>query len=71
MSIGATFEEAIMKAVRGAEISLESLSDKKLADVTTDEIRKRLCDCNDVRLFIIYEALKRGIEVEYINSVTR
>jgi carbamoyl-phosphate synthase large subunit len=71
MAIGTTFEEAIMKAVRGAEIGHNSLSDKLCAGQSTETIRARLHDCTDERIFVVYEALKRGIGIDEIFSITR
>ena len=70
MSIGLTFEEAIMKSVRGAEISMDTLRDRKLAPLSTEEIRERLHHCDDQRLFVVYEALHRGVPVDEIHAVT-
>ena len=70
MAIGPTFEQAIMKAVRGAEISLDSLNLPKLAQKTTDELRALLHNCDDERLFAVFAALKRGISVEEIAQIT-
>ncbi len=70
MAIGSTFEQAIMKAVRGTEISLDSLNLPKLKDKPTDEIRKLLHNCDDERLFVVFEALHRGIPVDEIASIT-
>ncbi len=71
MAIGATFEEAIMKAVRGAEIGLDCLINPKLAKFSDEEIREKISLCNDERLFVVYEALRRGITKEYINEITK
>ena len=71
MSIGATFEEAIMKAVRGAEIGHDSLISSKLIGLPDDEIKRRIGECNDLRLFVIYEALRRGVTKEYIHDITK
>ncbi len=70
MSIGASFEEAIMKAVRGAEIKLDTLTNPKLAGFTDEEIDAKLYDCDDQRLFVVYEALKRGISIDRIHEIT-
>jgi carbamoyl-phosphate synthase large subunit len=59
MAIGTGFEQAIMKAVRGAEISLDSLNLPKLKELTENEVREMLRQCHDERLFVIFEALKR------------
>jgi carbamoyl-phosphate synthase large subunit len=71
MAIGVTFEEAIMKAVRGAEIGHDSLNDKICAGQDTETIRRRLHDCTDERIFVVYEALKRGITIDEIFSITK
>ncbi len=39
MSIAPTFEEAIMKSVRGAEISLDCMNMPKAMELTDDELR--------------------------------
>ena len=70
MSIASTFEEAIMKAVRGAEIKLDTLDNPKLHGLTDEEIEAKLYDCDDQRLFVVYAALKRGISIEKIHQIT-
>ena len=70
MSIGTSFEQAIMKAVRGAEIKLDTLNNPIFKDKTDDEIKDMLHVCDDNRLFVVFEALKRGITVDHIHSVT-
>ncbi|MGN0486980.1 MAG: carbamoyl-phosphate synthase large subunit [Acutalibacteraceae bacterium] len=67
MSIGQSFEEAIMKAVRGAEISLDTLNAPPISDKSLEE---RLNDTDDRRLFTIFEAIKAGMSVEEINRIT-
>ncbi len=71
MAIGTTFEQAIMKAVRGAEISKDSLSSKKYAGWTDAQVWDKLHDCDDERIFVVYEALRRGVEIEAINMITK
>ncbi|MGN0447155.1 MAG: carbamoyl-phosphate synthase large subunit [Acutalibacteraceae bacterium] len=67
MSIGQSFEEAIMKAVRGAEISLDSLNAQPLDD---RDVLERLADCDDRRIFTIFEAIKKGVSTEKIHEIT-
>lgn len=67
MSIAPSFEMAIMKAVRGAEISLDTLNNKALNGV---DIREKLKDQDDIRLFTVFKALKDGISVDEIHSIT-
>ncbi len=68
MSIGQSFEEALMKAVRGAEISLETLNCAPLSD---KNVKERLYEQNDRRIFTVFEALKSGISVDEIYSITK
>ncbi len=71
MSIGTSFEQAIMKAVRGAEIGHDSLISPKMANISDEIIKNRIHDCNDERLFVIYEALRRGVTVDEIHEITK
>ncbi len=71
MAIGTSFEQALMKAVRGAEIAHESLSSKNLKTLSDNEIRDRLSQCTDERLFVVFEAILRGVSVDDIHSVTK
>ena len=68
MAIGQRFEEALMKAVRGAEISLDTLNAPPLSD---EDLSARLTMQDDHRLFTVFEALKKGMSVEEIYALTR
>ncbi len=70
MAIGTGFEQAIMKAVRGAEIGLDSLNLPKLKKLSDAQIEKLLNVCDDERLFVIFEALKRGVSCRLVHEVT-
>ena len=70
MAIAPTFEQAIMKAVRGAEISHNTLDDKEFAQLSDASVTDRLSVCDDRRIFCVYEALKRGVSVEKIHEIT-
>ncbi len=71
MAIGASFEQAIMKAVRGAEISLDTLNHPKFANMSAGELREEIKKQTDERLFAVFAALKAGISVDEIYSVTK
>ncbi len=71
MAIGTSFEAAMMKAVRSAEIGCSTLRLSHLAELSQDDIVDRLTHCDDERIFVVTEALRRGIDAEYINSVTK
>ncbi len=68
MSIGQSFEEAIMKAVRGAEISLDSLNAEP---INNKSLKERLADCDDRRIFTVFEAIKAGMSFEEIHDITK
>ncbi|MEG0615367.1 MAG: carbamoyl-phosphate synthase large subunit, partial [Oscillospiraceae bacterium] len=70
MAIGLSFEQAMMKAVRSIELSLDTMTLKKFTKLTDKQVRERLSIVDDERAFLVYEALKRGITVEDINEVT-
>ena len=70
MSIAPTFEQAIMKAVRGAEISHDTLDDKEFEAMSNASVTDQLSVCDDRRIFCVYEALKRGVSVEQIHEIT-
>ncbi|GBU20276.1 carbamoyl-phosphate synthase large subunit [Fibrobacteres bacterium R8-0-B4] len=71
MAIADTFEEALLKAVRGAEIGLSSLNLPRLAVKSNEEIRKMLDTVTDERLFVLYEAIKRGVSVDELYQITK
>ena len=70
MAIAPTFEQAIMKAVRGAEISHNTLDDKEYEKFSDASVLHQLSVCDDRRIFCVYEALKRGISVDKIHEIT-
>ena len=67
MSIGPSFEAALMKAVRGAEIGLDTLNAPPLDG---RPLRERLAAQDDRRLFTVYEAIRAGWSTEDIFAVT-
>ena len=70
MAIAPSFEMALMKAVRGAEVGLDSLNRKRDAEDTAP-IWERLRRVDDHRLFTVFEALKAGVSVDEIFGITR
>ena len=70
MAIAPSFEMALLKAVRGAEIGMDTLNRKP--DHGDDApIRERLRRVDDHRLFTVFEALKSGVTVEEIHDITK
>ncbi len=68
MAIGPSFEMALMKAVRGAEIGQDTLN-RDARDPAP--LRERLLRIDDHRLFTVFEALKAGVSVEEIHGITK
>ena len=71
MSIANSFEGALMKAIRSLELNVRALKLDKLNDLYTDEIEDLLSQVTDERLFVVAEALRRGISPQKINSITK
>lgn len=70
MAIGRNFEQALLKAVRGAEISQDSLNMKKMEKLTVVELEQKILSQDDERIFAIYESMKRGIPSGRIHELT-
>ncbi len=71
MAIGHSFEEAIMKAARGAEIGVHSLNLPVFEKESDADIRRRVGECTDQRIFAIFQAIRRGImTLEEIHACT-
>ncbi len=67
MAIAPSFEMALLKAIRGAEIGMDTLN---RAPDDPAPLRERLQRVDDHRLFTVFEALKAGVGVEEIRAVT-
>lgn len=72
MGIGRSFEEALQKAIRELEIGKIGLvcNDDSKEPLDQDEIRKRLQNPTDERLFLLPKALEAGISVDEIEDLT-
>ena len=68
MSIAPSFEMALMKAVRGAEIGMDCLDRRPDGDAP---IWERLRRVDDHRIFTVFEALKSGVSVDEVFGITR
>ncbi|MCL2099473.1 MAG: carbamoyl-phosphate synthase large subunit [Oscillospiraceae bacterium] len=71
MAVADNFEEALLKAVRGAELGLDSLDLPRLAALPDDKIRELLHTVTDERLFVLYEAVKRGFSIDELHLITK
>ena len=71
MSICTNFEGALMKALRSLEQHVDSLIYENYNDLPTEEIHEMLHRVDDRRIFVIAEALRRGISAEEIHDITK
>ncbi|MFQ3610358.1 MAG: carbamoyl-phosphate synthase large subunit [Fimbriimonadales bacterium] len=71
MAIDRTFEGALMKAVRGLEIGVSDLRLRDASKLSTMELETLLQTPNDLRLFYIAEAFRRGWLVEEVRALSK
>jgi carbamoyl-phosphate synthase large subunit len=71
MSIGNSFEHAMMKAVRSIELKLNTMSMPKMVALSDNELEEQLHKPDDERIFAVYEALKRGVSFDKIFEITK
>ncbi len=71
MSICSNFEGALMKAIRSLEQHVDSLMSYDFSGLSDNELRDRLGRADDRRIWVIAEALRRGMSYESIYEATR
>ena len=71
MAIANNFEQAMMKAVRSIERKLDTYTLPSVAALANKDIHARLHKTDDERIFVVYEALKRGFAYDEIFDVTQ
>jgi carbamoyl-phosphate synthase large subunit len=70
MAINRTFEGALLKAVRSLEIGLDCLALPGAELLSRDELTARLARADDERLFLVAEAIRRGMTGSEIHELT-
>lgn len=71
MSICTNFEGALMKALRSLEQHVNSLIYEDLNERLLEEIHEELHRVDDRRIFVVAEAIRRGITLEEIQDITK
>lgn len=72
MSIGKHFKEAFQKAIRSLEIKRYGLGGaKNFANLSLPELKARLVYPSSERIFLMYEALRKGISIEELYQMTK
>jgi len=70
MSIGKNFKEALQKAIRSLEINRYGLGVKKIKALSLEALTEKLRYPSSERIFLMYEALRRGVSIEELYRVT-
>ena len=70
MSICDNFEGALMKAIRSLEQHVDCLLDYDFSALSAEELKERLKKVDDQRIYVIAEALRKGIGYDEIHQIT-
>lgn len=70
MSICDNFEGALMKAIRSLEQHVDCLLSYDFSELSKEELKERLKVVDDQRIYVIAEALRRGMDYDTIHEIT-
>ena len=71
MSICNNFEGALMKAIRSLEQHVDSLLSYDFSKLSDEELQEQLHVVDDRRIWVIAEALRRGVSYDEIHEITK
>ena len=71
MSICNNFEGALMKAIRSLEQHVDSLLSYDFTGLSKEDLLEQLCLVDDMRIWRIAEAIRRGIDYKTIHNITK
>ena len=71
MSICNNFEGALMKAIRSLEQHVDCLMSYDFTALNAEELKERLKRVDDQRIYVIAEALRKGVSYEEIHEITQ
>ena len=71
MSIGRTFEESFLKAVRSLEMKVDHLYKKEFETYSKQELFNKIKNNDDERIFAIAQWLRDGYDVKTIQELTK
>ena len=71
MSICNNFEGALMKAIRSLEQHVDSLMSYDFTGLSQDDLMEELAKVDDMRMWRIAEAIRRGINYDTIYDITK
>ena len=70
MSICTNFEGALMKALRSLEQHVDYLVNDEYVNMTVEEVMEQLQVVDDRRIYVVAEAIRRGVDYETIHEIT-
>ena len=70
MSICTNFEGALMKAIRSLEQHVDCLQSYDFSALGVEELKDRLKIVDDQRIYVIAEALRKGMDYDTIHEIT-
>ena len=70
MSICDNFEGALMKALRSLEQHVDYLGSYDFTELDADKLKERLKVVDDQRIYVIAEAIRKGIDYSTIHAIT-
>ena len=71
MALGRTFEEALLKAARSLEIKIDHIEMEKYKEPNEADLIRLMERAEDERLFVIYELMRRGMDLKLIHEKTK
>ncbi len=71
MSICNNFEGALMKAIRSLEQHVDCLLSYDFSALSVDELKERLKKVDDQRIYVIAEAIRKGMDYDTIHELTQ
>lgn len=71
MSICTNFEGALMKAIRSLEQHVDCLRSYDFSALDREALLRRLAKVDDQRIYVIAEALRKGIDYDTIYEITK
>ena len=70
MSICTNFEGGLMKALRSLEQHVDCLVNDEYINMTDEEVVEQLAVVDDRRIFVVAEAIRRGVTYDKIHEIT-
>jgi carbamoyl-phosphate synthase large subunit len=71
MAFGATFQQALQKALRSLEVGRHGLGADGRDEIDAAQLRERLVTPHPARLFWVRAALERGLSIDEVHAATR